>query len=95
MMTSKMTQDPWLVVEIQSPSKEEVEAYYSGSNVYETKDNKDAARVFKKATILKTFDENTYPIGAEVIVGEKPGMKVNFFGQGRTYINKNEIYEFV
>lgn len=94
-MSTKLTQDPWLEVKIYTPSKEEIDSYYKGSNVYENPESKDAARVFKKAKILKTFDGFSYPVGCKVIVGEKPGMKVNFFGQEKVYINKNEIYEFL
>ena len=84
------SQQPWLYVSIIEPTNQEKESYYDSENELRSSDT---PRIFKKATILHTFDDDKYPKGSEWMMGESPGMKVNYFGKKYTIIQEKDLYK--
>lgn len=92
-MSKYNMKEGWLSVEIIYPSKEEVKSYYSNTGEIETSSQSDTSpRVFKKAIILNTFNEDIIPTNSVWIIGETPGMKVNFFGEKLILIKESDLY---
>tara|TARA_R110000868_G_scaffold74337_5_gene214944 strand:+ start:9973 stop:10263 length:291 start_codon:yes stop_codon:yes gene_type:complete len=92
-MSKYKTEEPWLYVEITKPTTEEIESYYTRNNEMKTSGTAQGAiSVFKKAKILHTFDEIKYPIGSNWMIGEVPGIRINFFGEKLTMIQKTNLY---
>jgi hypothetical protein len=92
-MTKYKTEEGKLFVEIIPPTQEEVNNYYRSSGEFKSTGNSDAnQREFKTAKIKHTFDEVKYPIDSIWIMGESPGMKVNYRGEKIIIISKNDLY---
>lgn len=87
------TKEPWLYVSITAPTTQEVDSYYKKTGEIKVSDSSpDAPRVFKNATILHTFDEENYPVDSEWMMGEVPGMKINYFGDKYVAIQSKDLY---
>lgn len=52
----------------------------------------DSPRIFKKAIIRNTFDEEKYPVDSVWMMGESPGMKINFFGEKIIEIQEKDLH---
>ena len=92
-MNSYKTQDGKLFVRITKPTSDEISRYYKTSGEFKTTGNsEDNPRVCKKATIEHTFCDEQYPVGSEWIMGESPGMKINFFGEKIVMIQDRDIH---
>lgn len=92
-MNKYKTEEGIFFVDIEEASESQIKNYYSNSG--EMKSSSTSAstpRVFKKATILHTFDEEKYPIDSVWIMGESPGMKINFFGEKIMLIKQKDLY---
>lgn len=84
----------WFTVEIIQPNKEELKSYYINTGEIETSSQSESSpRIFKKAIILSTFDEDKYPLNSVWMMGESPGIKVNFFGKKIILIKESDLYE--
>lgn len=80
-------------VEIQSPTEKEINEYYT--NTGEIKSSSTSAsspRIFKRATILNTSNHTQYPVGSVWMMGESPGMKINFFGEKIIEIQEKDLH---
>lgn len=91
--TIKHTKGSWLFVTIEAPSKEVVNEYYETTGEMPSKSGSaNSPREFKKATIEHTFNQLEYPKGSVWMMGESPGMKINYFGQKIIAIQEKDIY---
>ena len=92
-MNFKNTAKPFLFVEITKPTQEELDLYYKDSSEIKfTGSSQNAPREFKKATVVSTYNNKKYPIDSVWMMGESPGMKINFFGDKITMIQKKDLY---
>jgi len=92
-MSKYKTEEPWLYVEVTKPTTEEIESYYSKNDEMKTSGSAQGAiSVFKKVEIIHTFSNKKYPIGSIWMIGEVPGIKINFFGEKLTMIQKTNLY---
>jgi hypothetical protein len=92
-MSKYKTEEPWLYVDIIKPTTEEVESYYEKNDEMKTSGSAQGAiSVFKKVKIIHTFDSKKYPIGSIWMMGEAPGIRVNYFGEKITMIQKINLY---
>jgi len=89
-MSKFKTREPMLSVIITVPEVIEKE---NNSEIKVSKTSVESSRVFKTAKIVNTFDEELYPVDSEWIMGESPGMKVEYAGIERTYIKDIDLYE--
>lgn len=88
MNTNKLiVEEPWLYVDITSPTKEQTESGEIGS-----KNSSNAPRIFQKAKILHTFDNDKYPVDSEWMIGDTPPMIVNYFGTTYQLIQRKNLY---
>lgn len=88
----KNTVEGLLFVDIQAPTQEEIDSYYSSAGEIKSTSDKNAPRIFKKATILHTWDEEKFPKESVWMMGESPGMTINFFGKKFTAIQEKDLY---
>lgn len=88
----KSTVDGLFFVDIEAPSQEAIDSYYDSSGDIKSSSDKNGPRVFKKATILHTWNEKKFPIGSVWMMGESPGMTINFFGKKFTAIQEKDLY---
>lgn len=86
-----ITVEPKLFVEIVAPTKEQIDAYHKKTGELPST-GEQAPRIFKKATILSTYNEETIPVGSEWIIGTTEGIKVNYFGNKITVIQASDLY---
>ena len=92
-MSNYKMEEGKLSVEIIKPSQKEIKSYYTNTGEIETSSQSESSpRVFKKAIILSTFDSINYPVNSSWIMGESPGMKVNFFGEKLVLIQQKDLY---
>lgn len=92
-MNKYKTQDGIFFVEIQQASQEKINSYYTTNNELKTSGNSDNnPRIFKKAIIKHTFCEEKYPIDSVWMMGEVPGMKINFYGEKLILIQEKDLY---
>ncbi|MFT6125889.1 MAG: hypothetical protein ACJAVA_000331 [Flavobacteriaceae bacterium] len=92
-MNRYKTQEGLFFVEIVKPTKDQIESYYSNNNEFKsTGSSEDNPRVFKKAIIKNTFCVEKYPVDSEWMMGEVPGMKINFFGEKLIMIQEKDVY---
>lgn len=92
-MSKYKTREGILFVEIVKPTSEQVNSYYSNTGEFKTSGNSDDnPRVFKKAIIKHTFCEDKFPLDSEWIMGEVPGMKINFFGEKLILLQEKDLY---
>jgi len=88
----KQTKEGWFSVEIETPSADVLDRYYSNGDLKVPSSSKESPRVFKKAKIKHTFDEVKFPTGSVWMMGESPGMKINFFGEKLIMIQEKDLY---
>lgn len=87
------TTDTWLFVEIEKPSQEQIDSYYKNTGeLKSTTETAESPRIYKIATIKNTFDNVQYPVGSVWMMGDTPGIKVNFFGQQILKIQDRNLY---
>lgn len=87
------TLKPFLFVEIIKPTQEELSLYYKNTgDIKISNTSQNAPREFKKAVIVSTYNDTKYPKGSVWIMGESPGMKINFFGSKIIIIQKKDLY---
>lgn len=80
-------------VDIEKPTEKQIGSYYANTGeIKSSSSNANTPRIFKKATILNTFDEKKYPVGSVWMMGESPGMKINFFGNKVMAIQEKDLY---
>lgn len=91
-MSEFVTEEGWFFVDIIEPTKEQVKEYYKNTGEIESSSTNDKPRIFKKAVIRATFDEEKYPIGSEWMIGETLGMKINYMGNKIMLIKQKDLY---
>jgi len=85
--------EPYLNVEIVSPTKEETDSYFKETgDIKFVINSKNSITIFKKAIIKGTFDPVLYPIGSEWMMGESPGIKGSYFGESILLIQTKDLY---
>lgn len=85
---------PFLGVEIINPTQKELDKYYQDTGEMKiSSSSQNSPREFKKAKIKKTFNNKKFPIDSVWMMGESPGIKVNFFGKKIIIIQKRDLYE--
>ena len=92
-MSKYKTAEGIFYVDIECPSKEEIASYFTNNDEFQTTSTTAATpRVMQRATILHTCNETTHPIGSIWMMGESPGMTINYFGEKLTMIQLKDIY---
>lgn len=92
-MNKYTTEEGRFFVDIEKASQEELDKYYSSTGeIKPSSSSKSSLREFKKAIIKSTFDEINYPVGSIWIMGESPGIGINFFGEKITVIQQKDLY---
>ena len=92
-MSKYKTVESLFYVDIERPSKEEINSYYTDNDEFQSTSNTASTpRVMQKATILHTCNETTHPIGSVWMMGESPGTLINYFGEKLTMIQLKDIY---
>lgn len=92
-MSKYTTAEGLFYVEIQAPTREEIRKYYENTGEIEVSANSDnSPRIFKKATVVHTCDEEKYPVGSLWMMGESPGLTINFFGEKLVMIQEKDMY---
>lgn len=92
-MSKYTTAEGIFYVSIEEPTKKQVKSYYDKTGEIESSGtNSNAPKTFKKATILHTFDEKKYPINSLWMMGESPGLIINFFGDKLIMIQEKDLY---
>lgn len=93
-MTNKYkTVDGWFFVEIEKPTQAQLDSYYKTTGEVRSSTKSAGSPVeFKKAIIKHTCDESKYPIDSVWMMGEVPGIKINFFGEKITAIQEKDLY---
>ena len=92
-MSKYKTVEGIFYVDIVSPSNEEKESYFTKNGEIKSSSNTASTpRAMQKATILHTCNETTFPIGSTWMIGETPGLTINFFGEKLTMIQLKDIY---
>jgi len=91
-MNKYKMQEGRFLVEIEKPTKEQVESYWLANNEFKSMDASNDPKVFKKATIKHTFSEEKYPIDSVWMMGESPGIIINFFGEKLTMIQEKDLH---
>lgn len=87
------TIEPFLSVEIIKPTQEDLDAYYKNTGEIKISGtSQNAPREFKKAKVISTYNDKKYPIDSVWMMGESPGMKINFFGDKIIMIQKKDLY---
>lgn len=80
-------------VDIEHPSQEEINGFYiKTSELKLSGTSNNAPRIFKKAIIKHTCDQKHYPVGSVWMMGEVPGMVVNFFGEKIIIVQQKDLY---
>lgn len=88
--------EPYLNVEIISPTKEQTEEYFKETGDMKfIASSKNSITLFKKAIIKGTFDPELYPVGSEWMMGESPGIKGSYFGEAILLIQTKDLYRRV
>lgn len=83
----------WFFVDIERPSQAQLDSYYSNTGEIKSSGSSAGAPVpFKKATINSTYDENRFPIGSTWMMGQSPGIVINFFGEKIIAIQEKDLY---
>jgi hypothetical protein len=93
-MSTKKTREGILYVTIEKPTEKHKEEYYKKTGVFVTSlsaDNKGVMHM-SIATIVRTFDEEKYPVGSRWEIGEAEPIKANLFGEPIQIITENNIY---
>lgn len=92
-MNLNKTLKPFFSVEITKPTTEEINLYYENTgDIKISSSSQNSPREFKKAKILSTYNEKKYPVGSVWMMGESPGLKINFFGDKIIMIQKKDLY---
>lgn len=87
------TIEPFLSVEITKPTQKELDAYYKNTGEIKiSNSSQNSPREFKKARVISTYNKKKYPIGSVWMMGESPGMKINFFGDQVVMIQDKDLY---
>lgn len=87
------TVDSMFFVEIVKPTPEQVKSFYAkNTGEIKSSDSANAPKEFKKAIIKHTCNEEKYPIDSVWMMGESPGIKINFFGDLITAIQEKDLY---
>ena len=90
---SYKTRDGLFFVDIEKPTKELTDKYYLDTGeIRSSTPTASTPKEFQKATISHTFDEDKYPTGSVWMMGETPGMKINFFGESFIAIQEKDLY---
>ena len=77
-----------LFVDIIEPKKKETDNGHFKS----TGNSDNNPRIFKKAIIKATFSEEKYPVDSAWMMGESPGIKVDFFGEYIIIVQEKDLY---
>ena len=80
------TQEPWLIVKIEHPEKKDRTTISLPTSAQSGK------RVFKRATIVHTFDERLYPKNSSHIMGEEEPLKIDYFGEELLMTKSTNLY---
>lgn len=92
-MNLSKTLKPFFSVEVIKPTAEELKSYYEDTGEIKLSSSaQNSPREFKKAKILSTYNEKKYPVGSIWMMGESPGLKINFFGDKIIMIQKKDLY---
>lgn len=92
-MSNYKTVNSWFFVDIEKPSQTQIDSYYSNTGEIKSSGSSAGAPViFKRATIKHTFDEEQFPVGSVWMMGESPGITINFFGEKLTAIQEKDLY---
>jgi hypothetical protein len=87
------TEEGIFYVDIVKPSQKEIDSYYKNTGeIQSSSSSADTPRTFQKAVIKSTWNEDLYPIDSIWMMGESPGMSVNFFGEKITMIQQKDLY---
>ena len=70
----------------------EIEDAPKSDAITSSRNTASAEKKLKKVTILHTFDDEKYPVGSVWMMGEVPGMKLNFFGEKFIAIQEKDLY---
>lgn len=92
-MTNKYkTVEGWFFVEIEKPTQPQLDSYYKVNGEVRSSNSAGTPVEFKKAIIKHTCDEARFPIDSVWMMGEAPGIKINFFGEKITAIQEKDLY---
>ena len=83
------TEGKFFVTITESTPKEQNKFY---TETGEMKSAGSGIRVFKRAEILYTSDEKTFPVGSFWMIGETPGLIINYFGEKIVEIQEKDIH---
>lgn len=83
----------WFFVDIEKASQAQLDSYYSNTGEIKSSGSSAGAPVeFKKATINFTCNEEEYPVGSVWMMGQSPGITINFFGEKLVAIQEKDLY---
>ena len=89
-MNSKTPKAGWFIVDIIEPTKDQLSNYKE--EITKSSSSKDKPRVFKKAIIQETSDEKEFPKNSIWMMGETPGLLINFFGEKVIMVQEKDLY---
>ena len=83
-----------LFVDIKRPAKKEAKKLYleNTGDLPVAENDQRAPRLFQEAKILHTSDETMYPVGSRWMIGETPGIVINFFGEKYIEIRESDLH---
>ena len=89
-MNKKTPKLGWFIVDIIEPTKEQLSNYKE--EITKSSSSKDKPRIFKKAIIQQTSNQTEFPKDSVWMMGETPGMLINFFGEKVIMVQEKDLY---